>query len=185
MRFGLLGNLEVRGDDDVPVDLGGVQPRRVLALLLAASGRVVPVDRVIEELWGDEVPASASGTLQSYISRLRRVLEPDRQRGVQAKVLIWEPPGYRLVVDADDVDFRRFERLAREGRSCSAPASRPRPTSGCSPRTPSGAATRWSSSPTRTSPGAWWRGSERIGWPPSRTAWPPTSKLGRPRGDRR
>ena len=113
MQYGLLGNLEVRLDDGSLADLGGVQPRKVLALLLAASGRVVPVDAVIDELWGDEVPASASGTLQSYISRLRRALDPERTGSGQA--LAWEPPGYRLDVAADDVDFRRFERLAREG----------------------------------------------------------------------
>ena len=78
MRYGLLGNLEVRRDDGTLADLGGIQPRRVLALLLAASGRVVPVDAVIDELWGDDVPASASGTLQSYISRLRRAIDPER-----------------------------------------------------------------------------------------------------------
>src|SRR6188472_1529018 len=114
VRYGLLGNLEVRRDDGTLADLGGIQPRRVLALLLAASGRVVPVDAVIDELWGDDVPASASGTLQSYISRLRRAIDPERSGSGQ--VLTWEPPGYRLDVPADEVDFRRFERLAREGR---------------------------------------------------------------------
>ena len=117
MRFGVLGTLEVLDDEGGPVDLGGPQARTVLALLLAAAGRVVPAEAVVDALWGDDPPSSAAGTLQSYIHRLRRALEPHRAPRDQAKVLLWEPPGYRLDVDDDHVDFRRFERLAGEGRS--------------------------------------------------------------------
>jgi DNA-binding SARP family transcriptional activator len=116
MRFGLLGTLEVVGDGGEPVDVGGSQPRMLLAMLLAASGRIVPVDALIEAIWGECPPGSAAGTLQSYVSRLRRGLEPERERGAPARVLVWEPPGYRLDVDPGAVDFRRFERLADEGR---------------------------------------------------------------------
>jgi len=115
LRFGLLGSLEIWTDEGA-ADLGGPQPRIVLAMLLAASGRIVPVDVLIAAIWGDRVPPSASGTLQSYVSRLRRIVEPGRSAGGHAHVLRWEPPGYRLDVDADSVDFRRFERLADRGR---------------------------------------------------------------------
>ena len=108
MRFGLLGSLEVVDDDGTPVDVGGAQPRTVLALLLAANGRVVPVDTLLDALWGDDPPPSAAGTVQSYISRLRRSLEPVRAPGAAATVLVREPPGYRLAVDAAAVDARRF-----------------------------------------------------------------------------
>ncbi|HVL05263.1 MAG TPA: BTAD domain-containing putative transcriptional regulator [Acidimicrobiales bacterium] len=86
-------------------------------MLLAAGGRVVTAEALVDILWGEDPPASAPGTLQSYISRLRRELEPDRARGTEARVLVWEPPGYRLAVEAGDVDFRRFEALADEGRA--------------------------------------------------------------------
>ncbi len=114
MRFGLLGRLEATGDDGVGLDVGGAQPRAVLAMLLAASGRIVPVDTIIEDLWDEQPPASAMGTLQSYISRLRRQLEPNTN--TKGRVLSWEPPGYRLDIDPTNVDFRHFEHLADLGR---------------------------------------------------------------------
>ncbi|HEV3498100.1 MAG TPA: AfsR/SARP family transcriptional regulator, partial [Actinomycetes bacterium] len=89
----------------------------MLAVLLAAAGRVVTAEALVDVLWGDDPPASAPGTLQSYVSRLRRELEPARGRGEEARLLRWEPPGYRLAVEANDVDFRRFEVLADRGRS--------------------------------------------------------------------
>ena len=81
------------------------------------EGRVVPVVDLVDAIWGEAPPSSASGVLQSYVSRLRRVLEPSRRRGAAASVLVTEAPGYRLALDHHDVDFRRFERLADEGRS--------------------------------------------------------------------
>jgi DNA-binding SARP family transcriptional activator len=117
MRFGLLGSLAVLDDEGRALDLGGNQSRTVLAVLLAAAGRVVTAEALVDTLWGEDPPASAPGTLQSYISRLRRELEPDRARGAGAQVLLWEPPGYRLAAGAGDVDFRRFEALADEGRA--------------------------------------------------------------------
>lgn len=117
MRFGLLGSLEVTDGDGAPVEVGGAQPRLVLAVLLAAEGRPVAVDAILDALWGDAQPASAAGTLQSYVSRLRRVLEPERARGAPATVLVSEGAAYRLVVDADAVDFRRFECLADRGHA--------------------------------------------------------------------
>ncbi|HKY68561.1 MAG TPA: AfsR/SARP family transcriptional regulator, partial [Acidimicrobiales bacterium] len=116
LEYRLLGNLEVVRDG-APVDVGGAQPRTVLAMLLVAGGRVVPAESIISALWGEEPPDSAAGTLQSYVSRLRRALLPGGARGEAAKVLAWDPPGYKLAVDEDGLDTRRFERLAEQGRS--------------------------------------------------------------------
>ena len=115
VEFRLLGNLEV-SRDGAPVDVGGTQPRTVLAMLLVAGGRVVPAESIIEALWGHAPPDSAAGTLQSYVSRLRRVLVPGGARGEAAKVLAWDPPGYKLVVGAAALDAHRFESLADQGR---------------------------------------------------------------------
>jgi len=115
LEFRLLGNLEVV-IDGAPVDVGGAQPRTVLAMLLVAEGRVVPAESIISALWGDSPPDSAAGTLQSYVSRLRRALVPGGARGEAAKVLAWDPPGYKLTVAADALDTRRFESLAERGR---------------------------------------------------------------------
>ena len=115
MEFRLLGSLEVIIDGE-PVDVGGTQPRTVLAMLLVAGGRMVPAESMIEALWGNHPPDSAAGTLQSYVSRLRRVLVPGGTRGEAAKVLAWDPPGYKLVVGAKALDAHRFEALADRGR---------------------------------------------------------------------
>jgi DNA-binding SARP family transcriptional activator len=115
--YGVLGSLEVLDDGGVAVDVGGAQPRALLAALLLARGRVVAADWLIEAVWPDAPPASAVGTLQSYVSRLRRVLEPARDRRAPARVIVSEPAGYRLDVPADRVDFRRFEDLADRGRA--------------------------------------------------------------------
>nr|MBO2502366.1 hypothetical protein [Thermoanaerobacterales bacterium] len=115
MEFRLLGNLEVAVDGS-PVDIGGSQPRTVLAMLLVAGGRVVPAESIIDALWGDEPPASAAGTLQSYVSRLRRALAPAGAKGEGGRVIVWDPPGYRIAVEPDAVDAHRFERLADAGR---------------------------------------------------------------------
>jgi DNA-binding SARP family transcriptional activator len=115
VEFRLLGSLEVI-IDGASVDVGGTQPRTVLAMLLVAGGRIVPAESIVEALWGHNPPDSAAGTLQSYISRLRRVLLPGGARGEAAKVLAWDPPGYKLVVGAAALDVHRFEALADQGR---------------------------------------------------------------------
>jgi DNA-binding SARP family transcriptional activator len=116
VQFAVFGTLEVRGADGQVVDLGGPQPRTVLAALLAANGRVVSVDALIDALWGEAPPKSAPGTLQTYVSRLRRALEPDRAPRDEPRVLVSDPQGYRLVVEPDAVDMARFEALADAGR---------------------------------------------------------------------
>jgi DNA-binding SARP family transcriptional activator len=115
VEFRLLGNLEVMVGG-VPVDVGGTQPRTVLAMLLVSGGRVVPAESIIDSLWGDSPPGSAAGTLQSYVSRLRRALGPGAARGEASRVLVWDPPGYKLVIDPHALDARRFESLADRGR---------------------------------------------------------------------
>jgi DNA-binding SARP family transcriptional activator len=120
VEYRLLGNLEVVVDGE-PVDIGGAQPRTVLAMLLVAGGRVVPAGTIIDALWGESPPDSAAGTLQSYVSRLRRALRPaggaPGEATSAAKVLVWDPPGYRLVVPEGALDTGRFEALADAGRA--------------------------------------------------------------------
>ncbi|MEV4359883.1 BTAD domain-containing putative transcriptional regulator [Nonomuraea sp. NPDC049625] len=113
MEFRVLGPLEVRADGGEPVGLGGARPRAVLARLLIARGVVVSTDTLIHDMYGDTPPPSALSSLHSYVSNLRRAIEPDRGPWAKPKVLIGRPPGYLLA--ADDVDASRFEELV--GRS--------------------------------------------------------------------
>jgi DNA-binding SARP family transcriptional activator/tetratricopeptide (TPR) repeat protein len=110
VEFRALGPLEVLDDTGRPVDLGGAQPRKLMAALLAAEDHVVAVDALVEAVWRGDPPPSAAGTLQSYVSRLRRRLG-------DAAPLVREAVGYRLVTGPDIVDFRRFEVRAGEGRA--------------------------------------------------------------------
>lgn len=109
MRYHLLGPLHVtRGDERespaAPVDLGPPKQRAVLAVLLLAHGAVVSVDRLVDAVWGEDVPGSALASLQAYISNLRRAL---RDSGM-ASPIVRQPPGYYLDVGAGDVDAAVF-----------------------------------------------------------------------------
>ena len=91
--------------------LGWAGPRRraVLALLLVAGGRVVPAERLAEELWGGAAPPGAAGTLRAHVSRLRTLLSPDA-------ALIAQGGGYALAAEPGQLDAGRFERLVGAGR---------------------------------------------------------------------
>jgi len=115
MDFRVLGPLQVV-DGDHPVALGGPMQRGVLALLVLEPNRVVSMQQLIYRLWGDDPPVRATGTVQAYVSNLRRALEPRRRPGEQARVLVWRAPGYVLRVPPDDVDWLRFERLVDRAR---------------------------------------------------------------------
>jgi len=114
VRYELLGPLRVlRTVDgrDQPVDIGPPKQRAVLAVLLLAGGAVVSTDRLIDAVWGDDVPGSATASLQAYISNLRKALRSD---GAVASPIVRQAPGYLL--QADDVDLTVFTRSAVSAR---------------------------------------------------------------------
>jgi DNA-binding SARP family transcriptional activator len=117
MRAGIrvLGPLEAEVGG-ARADLGGPLQRAVLALLLMEHGRVVSVDRMIEQLWRGEPPPRAIASLQAYVSNLRRILEPGRPRRAPAQVLVSAPPGYALRLQEEAVDAWRFESLLATAR---------------------------------------------------------------------
>src|SRR3954466_3056283 len=114
MRYRVLGPLEVSGTDGRPVDVGGAKPRALLTLLLADANRVVGIDRIVATLWGDDPPPTVTGTLQAYVSHLRRVLEPERGPREAPAVLLTRAPGYLLRADGADLDSLRFPELVEE-----------------------------------------------------------------------
>jgi DNA-binding SARP family transcriptional activator/DNA-binding CsgD family transcriptional regulator len=114
VQFRILGPLEVL-DGQHLVELGRPKQRALLAVLLMHANQVVALDRLVEELWGEEQPAQASASLQAYVSHLRRALEPGRPARTPPRVLVTQPPGYRLVVAPGDIDAARFVALAEEG----------------------------------------------------------------------
>src|SRR5918911_1249566 len=103
MKFRILGPLEV-ADGDRLVSLPGAQ-RSLLALLLLSANEVVSADRLMEELWGDQLPESGRAALQVRVSQLRKALG-DAGRRISARA-----PGYLLRVGHDEFDLYGFERL--------------------------------------------------------------------------
>lgn len=74
MRFGILGPLEVANDEGRLLVLAALKQRAVLASLLLHANEVVSSDRLVDEVWADERPASVAKSLQVHVSRLRRGL---------------------------------------------------------------------------------------------------------------
>lgn len=113
MHVAALGPLEVWDDDGTPMDVGGSQPRRLLAALVIAGGDPVSPDSLVDAVWGEHPPVSALGTIQTYVSRLRRLLRG--RTGFHE--LSFDSRGYRLRIDPDSLDIHRFESLIAAGRS--------------------------------------------------------------------
>src|SRR4051794_2931913 len=107
MQFRILGPLELI-DEGRSLPLGGVSQRALLAILLLHANEVVSNDRLIDELWPAEPPASGPAALQVRVSQLRKTL------GAAAERIETKPPGYLLRVGADELDLERFSRLVDE-----------------------------------------------------------------------
>ncbi len=114
LDFRVLGPLQVAANGTL-LPLGGAKQRAVLALLLLHANEVVPIDRLIDEVWGDSPPETAANMLQGYVSHLRKTLEPGRRRG-EHELIVSRAPGYMLQIDESQLDAERFERLTNEGR---------------------------------------------------------------------
>jgi PAS domain S-box-containing protein len=99
-----------------PRDLGGKRPKQVLEILLAAGGHPVPTDRLADLLWGGELPQNAAGSIQTFVSVLRRHLTSDRDRA--RELVVTEAEAYRFATNLIERDLDRFdellERSARE-----------------------------------------------------------------------
>jgi DNA-binding SARP family transcriptional activator len=106
IEYRLLGPLEVARDGE-SIPLGGRRRRSALAILLLDAGRVVPVERLADDLYAGDAPATAVTQVHRQISELRRLLPEAR--------LETATPGYVLRVEPDEVDLRRFERLFEDG----------------------------------------------------------------------
>jgi DNA-binding SARP family transcriptional activator/ABC-type oligopeptide transport system substrate-binding subunit len=112
LEFRILGPLEVlEGDRILP--LGGEKQRATLAMLLLHRNAVVSRGRLIEGIWGESPPVSAGPTLDTYVSRLRKVLRAD---GLGPR-LVTRPPGYLLRVKDGELDLQRFEALLDRAKS--------------------------------------------------------------------
>lgn len=115
MDFRILGSLEVL-DEGRPIALGGDKQRALLAVLLLHANETLSTERLIDELWAENPPATAAKTVQVHVSRLRKALVGESAGGRPDPVVTRER-GYRLTLDPESLDANRFERLLDEART--------------------------------------------------------------------
>ncbi|MEV0675441.1 BTAD domain-containing putative transcriptional regulator [Actinosynnema sp. NPDC050436] len=110
----VLGALEVHRSGE-PVPIGHARQRSVLAVLAVDANRVVPVDSLLNRVWGDHAPSRARSALRTYLSRLRYALVPT---GV---TITHRDSGYLLSARPDSIDLHRFRRLLSSARTAGSP----------------------------------------------------------------
>ncbi|MFG3712525.1 BTAD domain-containing putative transcriptional regulator [Micromonospora sp. NPDC047730] len=96
------------------VRLGGPRQRAILAALLLEPGRVVPVERIVDAVWGPHAPSTARNQIAAGVCSLRRDF---RAAGLGSELIGTSPPGYVLQVGADSIDLHQMERCAAEART--------------------------------------------------------------------
>lgn len=104
-EFRILGPIEVTGEGGA-VKLGGRRQRAVLAILLLEANRVVPVEAIADQLYGDAAPPTAVAQVRDHVSQLRKLLEP--------QVVETHGPGYLIRIEPSRLDAVRFEQLVDE-----------------------------------------------------------------------
>ncbi|MFJ3794130.1 BTAD domain-containing putative transcriptional regulator [Kitasatospora sp. NPDC090091] len=116
LSFELLG--EVRGwRDGIELPLGAPRQRALLAVLLLRAGSPVGRDHLIDGIWGDATVADGANLVQAYVSKLRRLFEPDRAPRTTGGVLTRIGASYRLSVGPHQCDLGRFERSVADARA--------------------------------------------------------------------
>jgi DNA-binding SARP family transcriptional activator/class 3 adenylate cyclase len=107
LEFHLLGPLDVI-EEGRQVPLGGPRQRLVLAHLLLAANRVLPMEDLVDRVWDGDPPQAARNTIQSYVSHLRQAIGAER--------IELRTPGYILHAEPEELDVLRFEQILRRAR---------------------------------------------------------------------
>ncbi|MCI3932138.1 BTAD domain-containing putative transcriptional regulator [Streptomyces sp. AN091965] len=113
VAFQVLGPFGARDGQGRALGLKGPRHRAVLARLIVARRRTVPVSWLVDDLW-DEPPPTAVGTIRTFVGALRKALEPGRAKRAPARLLVTAGPGYALLAAPDAVDAWRFETAVRD-----------------------------------------------------------------------
>ncbi|HEX7308219.1 AfsR/SARP family transcriptional regulator [Lentzea sp.] len=126
VAWGVLVRVQVLGPvrawrDGREIDLGPAGRRAVLGLLALAGGRVVSRADLVDALWGENPPPSATNVIQTHVKHLRRLFDPDRHRYARSTSIPFAGNGYALHVPDHEVDVDRFRSLvAAAGRTSAA-----------------------------------------------------------------
>ncbi|MFE0465497.1 BTAD domain-containing putative transcriptional regulator, partial [Kitasatospora sp. NPDC058965] len=114
LRYELLGPLRVSRGRQV-LEAGPAMQRAVLAVLLLAGGEPVAREQIVQGVWGSRAGANAPALVTTYVSRLRRVLDPDRPRRSLGGVLATRGTAYRLA--PGELDLHAFEAARSRARA--------------------------------------------------------------------
>ncbi|MBM2623624.1 tetratricopeptide repeat protein [Actinoplanes sp. LDG1-06] len=116
IQFNVLGPLRV-SRDGAELRVGPAQRGLLLSLLLAYAGEKVPLTEILDVLWGDDPPPTATNVVHRHVGALRRILEPGLPAREPGRWLLSEGGGYRLDVDPDTLDLARFRQLTEQARA--------------------------------------------------------------------
>lgn len=108
--FNILGSLDIR-DSDAPVPLNGLLRRRILTMLLLEAGKVVPVSRLVDAGWDEAPPETAAHQIRKAMAELRRRIPGG------SDLIVTDGPGYRAVVEEDQLDLLRYQGLVRRAHA--------------------------------------------------------------------
>ncbi len=112
IQFRVLGGVEAEYDGS-PVDIGYTQLRAVLAALLVEPNRLVPVDQLVDRIWGTgQLPRNPRAGIQHSIALLRAAVAP-----IAGTTITWRAPGYQLTADPATIDLYEFYRLVDTARA--------------------------------------------------------------------
>jgi DNA-binding SARP family transcriptional activator/tetratricopeptide (TPR) repeat protein len=116
VAMGVLLRVQVLGPvrawhDGREIEIGPAGRRAVLGLLALSSGRVVPRADLVDALWGENPPPSATNVIQTHVKHLRRLFDPERHRYARSTSIPFVGDGYALRIPDDEVDVDRFRDL--------------------------------------------------------------------------
>jgi DNA-binding SARP family transcriptional activator len=117
LRFGILGPVELRGYGRV-LSLTSTKQQALLGAGLLHANMVVSAARLVTAIWGERPPQSAPALVQTYVSALRRLIEPFAPD--TDGPIVTRSPGYVVRVPDGDLDVHDFERLSAEGEVAAA-----------------------------------------------------------------
>ncbi|PSK83555.1 DNA-binding SARP family transcriptional activator [Murinocardiopsis flavida] len=116
MKFGILGEIEVRNSGKA-VPLGGVKRKRVLASLLLSANKTVSMERLTQNVWDEHLPENERTSLQMHVSRLRRIIANAPGVSIEAT-----DAGYQLLIPRNSLDLEEFRRIVVDAKTTEAPS---------------------------------------------------------------
>ncbi|MGW5276514.1 BTAD domain-containing putative transcriptional regulator [Streptomyces sp. NPDC004044] len=115
MELRILGSIELWTGSAL-ADIGPARQRSILGALLVDPERPVPLESLVDRVWGDRPPAGVRNVVHTYVTRLRRALAQASAELPEPIGLVRSPAGYLVSADLGAVDLVRFRRLLKSAQ---------------------------------------------------------------------